>query len=237
MEYSPLSTAHTVTGSMAWRKTLVVFLYFTNFLPIPSAFTDVSEWDASAFIALRYLLITGVAIALLWPLLKTAAQRYRVHFARYIAWGFAVVVGTLILRAMTVIAMRATEFPENQIKLIDFAGTTPLWLVLPLFMLAAPLLEEIIFREILLSGSFSLLMKCCPAKVALTLAIVLSAGLFTWAHAPHLNGFALCVYFPLALALVWGYIASARNVLVSFTAHALNNTLATLALLALHIVH
>lgn len=114
-----------------------------------------------------------------------------------------------------VIRFLATGQPENQEQLLETGAKIPLIFTLLVFGILGPILEEIIFRYIILNR-FS---HYIGTAIASTISIII----FTFMHTNQLSDIA--IYLPGAVILTAAYLISNRSLAYVMGIHILNNCL------------
>ncbi|PHC70793.1 CPBP family intramembrane metalloprotease [Bacillus wiedmannii] len=109
----------------------------------------------------------------------------------------------------------ATGQPENQEQLLERGGEVPLICTLLVFGILGPILEEIVFRYILINR-FS-------HYIGTAIASIISILIFTFLHTNQLSDYA--IYLPGAVILTIAYLISKRSLAYVIAIHMLNNCL------------
>lgn len=122
---------------------------------------------------------------------------------------FTVIVEQVVLRFL------ATGQPENQEQLLETGAEVPIIFTLLLFGILGPILEEIVFRHILLNR-FS-------HYISTAIASIISIIIFTVLHTNQLSDIA--IYLPGAVILTAAYLISKRSIAYVIAIHILNNCL------------
>ncbi|HHQ8909972.1 TPA: CPBP family intramembrane glutamic endopeptidase [Bacillus cereus] len=122
---------------------------------------------------------------------------------------FTVIVEQAVLRFL------ATGQPENQEQVLAEGAEMPIIFTLLLFGVMGPIIEEIMFRHILLNR-FS-------HYVGTAIASIISIIIFTVLHANQLADIA--IYLPGAVILTAAYLISNRSLAYVIAIHMLNNCL------------
>jgi uncharacterized protein len=126
-----------------------------------------------------------------------------------------VVLFTLIVE-QCVMHFLATGQPENQEQLLETGAEVPLVFTLLVFGILGPILEEIVFRHILINR-FSY-------HIGTAIASIISIMIFTLLHTNQLADIA--IYLPGSLILTAAYLISKRSIAYVIAIHMLNNCLA-----------
>lgn len=126
-----------------------------------------------------------------------------------------VVLFTLIVE-QCVMHFLATGQPENQEQLLETGTEVPLVFTLLVFGILGPILEEIVFRHILINR-FSY-------HIGTAIASIISIMIFTLLHTNQLADIA--IYLPGSLILTAAYLISKRSIAYVIAIHMLNNCLA-----------
>ncbi len=122
---------------------------------------------------------------------------------------FTVIVEQIVMRFL------ATGQPENQEQLLETGAEIPLIFTLLVFGILGPILEEIIFRYIILNR-FS-------HYIGTAIASIISIIIFTLLHTNQLSDIA--IYLPGAVILTAAYLISKRSLAYVMAIHILNNCL------------
>lgn len=122
---------------------------------------------------------------------------------------FTVIVEQIVMRFL------ATGQPENQEQLLETGAEIPLIFTLLVFGILGPILEEIIFRYIILNR-FS-------HYIGTAIASIISITIFTLFHTNQLSDIA--IYLPGAVILTAAYLISKRSLAYVMAIHILNNRL------------
>ncbi|MEB7792175.1 CPBP family intramembrane glutamic endopeptidase [Enterococcus faecalis] len=84
----------------------------------------------------------------------------------------------------------------NQDMLLDMKNTVPLWLILVLFSVLGPIVEELVFRLILVGS--------CSEKIGVPAASIISIFIFTFMHTQQPIDY--LIYTPGAIILTLSYL-------------------------------
>ncbi|OOZ83831.1 CPBP family intramembrane glutamic endopeptidase [Bacillus cereus] len=109
----------------------------------------------------------------------------------------------------------ATGQPQNQEQLLERGGEVPLIFTLLVFGILGPILEEIVFRYILINR-FS-------HYIGTAISSIISILIFTFLHTNQLSDYA--IYLPGAVILTMAYLISKRSLAYVMAIHMLNNCL------------
>ncbi len=123
-----------------------------------------------------------------------------------------VVLFTVIVE-QSVMHFLATDQPENQEQLLETGTGIPLIFTLLVFGILGPLLEEIVFRHIILNR-FS-------HYIGTAIASIISIIIFTVLHTNQLSDIA--IYLPGSVILTVAYLISKRSIAYVMAIHMLNN--------------
>ncbi|MCU5066497.1 CPBP family intramembrane glutamic endopeptidase [Bacillus pacificus] len=110
--------------------------------------------------------------------------------------------------------------PANQEEVLKQAAETPLILTLLVSGILAPLLEELVFRHVLLNRLSN--------YIGTAIASIFSILIFTFMHTNQLSDYAL--YLPGAVILTAAYLISNRSLAYVMAIHMLNNSIAFIQL-------
>ncbi|MGX5385482.1 CPBP family intramembrane glutamic endopeptidase [Bacillus thuringiensis] len=130
-----------------------------------------------------------------------------------------VVLFTVIVE-QSVMRFLATAQPENQEQLLETGTGIPLIFTLLVFGILGPLLEEIVFRYIILNR-FS-------HYIGTAIASIISIIIFTVLHTNQLSDIA--IYLPGSVILTVAYLISKRSIAYVMAIHMLNNCIAFIQL-------
>ncbi|HHK5538953.1 CPBP family intramembrane metalloprotease [Bacillus cereus] len=125
-----------------------------------------------------------------------------------------VVLFTVIVE-QSVMHFLATDQPENQEQLLETGTGIPLIFTLLVFGIIGPLLEEIVFRHIILNR-FS-------HYIGTAIASIISIIIFTVLHTNQLSDIA--IYLPGSVILTVAYLISNRSIAYVMAIHMLNNSI------------
>lgn len=125
-----------------------------------------------------------------------------------------VVLFTVIVE-QSVMHFLATDQPENQEQLLETGTGIPLIFTLLVFGILGPLLEEILFRHIILNR-FS-------HYIGTAIASIISIIIFTVLHTNQLSDIA--IYLPGSVILTVAYLISNRSIAYVMAIHMLNNSI------------
>ncbi|MFZ7935089.1 CPBP family intramembrane glutamic endopeptidase [Bacillus thuringiensis] len=123
-----------------------------------------------------------------------------------------VVLFTVIVE-QSVMRFLATAQPENQEQLLETGTGIPLIFTLLVFGILGPLLEEIVFRHIILNR-FS-------HYIGTAIASIISIIIFTVLHTNQLSDIA--IYLPGSVILTVAYLISKKSIAYVMAIHMLNN--------------
>ncbi|AEW56504.1 CAAX protease [Bacillus thuringiensis] len=125
------------------------------------------------------------------------------------------VVLLMVIIESSIMHFLATGQPENQEQLLEKGGEVPLIFTLLVFGILGPILEEIVFRHILINR-FS-------HYIGTAIASIISILIFTFLHTNQLSDYA--IYLPGAVILTVAYLISKRSLAYVMAIHMLNNCL------------
>ncbi|EEL81102.1 Caax amino protease [Bacillus cereus AH1271] len=125
------------------------------------------------------------------------------------------VVLLMMIIESSIMHFLATGQPENQEQLLERGGEVPLIFTLLVFGILGPILEEIVFRYILINR-FS-------HYIGTAIASIISILIFTFLHTNQLSDYA--IYLPGAVILTIAYLISKRSLAYVMAIHILNNFL------------
>ncbi|HHT7165632.1 TPA: CPBP family intramembrane glutamic endopeptidase [Bacillus cereus] len=118
-----------------------------------------------------------------------------------------------VIVEQSVMHFLATDQPENQEQLLETGTGIPLIFTLLVFGILGPLLEEIVFRHIILNR-FS-------HYIGTAIASIISIIIFTVLHTNQLSDIA--IYLPGSVILTVAYLISKRSIAYVMAIHMLNN--------------
>ena len=118
-----------------------------------------------------------------------------------------------VIAEQSVMHFLATGQPENQEQLLETGAEIPLIFTLLVFGILGPILEEIVFRYILLNR-FSY-------YIGTAIASIISIIIFTVLHTNQLSDIA--IYLPGSVILTAAYLISKRSIAYVMAIHMLNN--------------
>ncbi|TCW54030.1 hypothetical protein EC917_10985 [Bacillus thuringiensis] len=125
------------------------------------------------------------------------------------------VVLLMVIIENSIMHFLATGQPENQEQLLERGAEVPLIFTLLVFGILGPILEEIVFRYILINR-FS-------HYIGTAIASIISILIFTFLHTNQLSDYA--IYLPGAVILTIAYLISKRSLAYVIAIHMLNNCL------------
>ncbi|MBJ8108472.1 CPBP family intramembrane metalloprotease [Bacillus cereus group sp. N6] len=125
------------------------------------------------------------------------------------------VVLLMVIIENSIMYFLATGQPENQEQLLERGAEVPLIFTLLVFGILGPILEEIVFRYILINH-FS-------HYIGTAIASIISILIFTFLHTNQLSDYA--IYLPGAVILTIAYLISKRSLAYVMAIHMLNNCL------------
>ncbi|PFB25990.1 CPBP family intramembrane metalloprotease [Bacillus cereus] len=121
----------------------------------------------------------------------------------------------MVIIEQAVMRFLATDQPENQDQLLEAGAGAPLIFTLLVFGILGPILEEIVFRYILINR-FS-------HYIGTAIASIISIIIFTLLHTNQLSDIA--IYLPGSVILTIAYLISKRSLAYVMAIHVLNNCL------------
>ncbi|MGD6890922.1 CPBP family intramembrane glutamic endopeptidase [Bacillus mobilis] len=125
------------------------------------------------------------------------------------------VVLLMVIIENSIMHFLATGQPENQEQILEAGVEVPLIFTLLVFGILGPILEEIVFRHILINR-FS-------HYIGTAIASIISILIFTFLHTNQLSDYA--IYLPGAVILTTAYLISKRSLAYVIAIHMLNNCL------------
>jgi hypothetical protein len=184
-----------------------------------------------------YLMLFIVIIALFIPEIKAGARKLRRNL-----WQLSLIPVThfCMMAASLIITIVISSFiavPESSVnqEIINEAMSFSVWGNVFPTIIAAPFVEEIIFRVIIGGGIFMALTTLFNRKhlkgrkIAFSvIAIIISSIIFGYVHVTSGDYLAIFPYIVMGFGLGIMYFASGRNVLMSIGLHMYNNIFATI---------
>ncbi|HDR7515307.1 lysostaphin resistance A-like protein [Bacillus mobilis] len=125
------------------------------------------------------------------------------------------VVLLMVIIENSIMHFLATGQPENQEQLLETGAEVPIIFTLLIFGILGPILEEIVFRHILINR-FSY-------HIGTAIASIISILIFTLLHTNQLSDIA--IYLPGSIILTAAYLISKRSITYVIAIHILNNCL------------
>lgn len=134
---------------------------------------------------------------------------------RVLFWFVALLFGNLLANLLVGVG----KTTSNQAGITQMADATPLWATTLLLVILGPLLEENVFRRVLLSD----LSQVIPRWLAITI----SGCAFVLIHvnAPQ----DIISYAPLGIIFTAAYVLNGENIAFTWSLHMLNNLMGVLA--------
>jgi membrane protease YdiL (CAAX protease family) len=180
---------------------------------------------------IAYFLIYGV---LIWIAIA-CYKRYGRHsikqkFGGYefknaiIFYGISIVLEVILSFANMLIYNQTDS--ANQKAINEMMNNNNFTLVLMLFgvVILSPILEELVFRGILMDTVFQPTAKWLP--------IIVSGGLFSLGHAPGFNIFFILIYFEMGFFMAYVY-KKTGNIKVDIVMHMINNLISSLGIVVM----
>ncbi|PEK05144.1 CPBP family intramembrane glutamic endopeptidase, partial [Bacillus toyonensis] len=127
-----------------------------------------------------------------------------------------IVVLFMVIVENSIMHFLNTGQPENQEQVLTQGAEIPIIFTLLLFGIMGPVIEEIMFRHILLNR-FS-------HYVGTAIASIISIIIFTVLHTNQLSDIA--IYLPGSVILTAAYLISNRSIAYVMAIHVLNNSIA-----------
>ncbi len=199
-------------------------LVLLNLTPAALAVTAVIENPVTASYAVNFTfyLIAGV-------LALAAARAYVVRGTRILSTRPWLTLGIIplsifVMLLATMILVLLTGPPQtavNQVAAQELITSVSPWLVVPLFVVLAPFVEEYIFRHLLI-GKLS---RRWNIWVCSLLSVILFSGIHVLSEA-EFSLAVLAPYLAMAAVLVGVYVWAGNNFMLSYFVHAAKNLLA-----------
>ncbi len=202
---------HYPSIAQSFGVTGIVILGMLLLIPVMVALNNLISKEASMLI--YYLLSIGIPCWIVIQIKKSktgnSSFSLTIENKRIIPW---IILGTIALLWGVISPIASTIPMSDEIKkaFMDFAGKTGLYSFM-LMVIAAPILEEILFRGIILDG---LLKKYSPLK-----SILVSSFLFGFVH---LNPWQFVSGFVIGIFAGWVYYQT-RSLLAAIIIHASAN--------------
>lgn len=222
---------HAWAALLAFVAASVLALYVVGPMDVTAAGDNWWQMDASpAQLARMTLIESFLALALLWPLARVRVTHQPAWWGTKWDIPRSILVGAAIGAALRVPlllfalsrpdalpSLSSADFVWQLLTLLrdQFGIYTALWVV----AVAAPVIEELVFRGVLL--------RAVTAHLSFAWANVLQAGLFSMAH---LNAKAAVMLFAFGLILGW-MTRRSGGLLAAMVAHAVFNGIAAVLLL------
>lgn len=121
----------------------------------------------------------------------------------------------MVIIEQAVMRFLATDQPENQDQLLEAGAGAPLIFTLLVFGILGPILEEIVFRYILINRFSN--------YIGTAIASIISIIIFTLLHTNQFSDIA--IYLPGSVILTIAYLISKRSLAYVMAIHVLNNCL------------
>ncbi|PGZ08395.1 CPBP family intramembrane metalloprotease [Bacillus cereus] len=121
----------------------------------------------------------------------------------------------MVIIEQAVMRFLVADQPENQGQLLEAGAGAPLIFTLIVFGILGPMLEEIVFRYILINR--------LSDYIGTAIASIISIIIFTLLHTNQLSDIA--IYLPGAVILTIAYLISKRSLAYVMAIHMLNNCL------------
>ncbi|MCL0330230.1 CPBP family intramembrane glutamic endopeptidase [Apilactobacillus xinyiensis] len=220
-----------LSGSERLRNILVFFGMFClvaeGFQFIPLVFIKKNSNVVNNIIAIFfYFAMYGI---LIW-LALTCYQKYGRHsikqrFSGYEFKTAVVFVGISLIIEFILSFMNITIYNQNisnnQKSIDSIMGQNTVTLILMLFgaIILSPILEELVFRGILMDTVFQPTAKWLP--------IIVSGGLFSLGHSPGFNIFFILTYFEMGFFMAYVY-QKTGNIKANIAMHMMNNFIASI---------
>lgn len=134
---------------------------------------------------------------------------------------FSYMIAIIITGAISSSLLGNSMDTQNQATILLMMRMIPLPYMVMLIVVFGPLLEEIIFRRILIKGLSNYMNK--------NIAMIISVALFTLAHTRELSD--IIVYLPMSAIFAFSYIKSDMNLPNTWFIHMLNNGLGVIGML------
>lgn len=158
---------------------------------------------------------------------------------KYFKKRFVIRIGTIILSMLltlfiTSILVMSFELqtPENEKALIESYGNADLLHTVVVIAFLVPLVEEVIFRKILITSLSAALKKKFgkgdekKESLIRKVTVIFSLGAFIFIHVNKVED--ILIYFPTSVTITILYIKSKDNLSYSWSMHMLNNIVAIL---------
>jgi len=184
-----------------------------------------------------YLILFVIIVGLFIPEIKAGARKLRRNLWQLSlipVTHFCMMAATLIIN---IVISSFVTLPDSSINqdMINEAMSFSVWGNVFPTIIAAPFVEEIIFRVIIGGGIFMLLTTLFNRhhmrgrKIAFSvIGIIVSSLVFGFVHVTSGDYLAIFPYIVMGIGLGITYFASGRNVLMSIGLHMYNNLFATL---------
>ncbi|KRM69738.1 CPBP family intramembrane glutamic endopeptidase [Apilactobacillus ozensis] len=221
-------------GSEIFRNALIFFGMFVlvlggfQFLPL-SLINDHSGVLKNILASVAYFAIYGVLIWLSIACYKkygrhSINQKLRPYdFKMAIMFYGISIILEMVLSVLNMVIYNKTT-SSNQQAINEMLNRNHLTLILMLFglIILSPILEELVFRGILMDSVFQPGAKWLP--------IVISGALFGLAHSPGFNIFFILTYFEMGFFMAYVY-RKTGNIKANITMHMLNNLISSIGII------
>lgn len=214
-------------------------------LNLETVFASLSNYNEAAYNAyvgmyienMLYLMLVVVVVPLFFPEIVDGFRRLKKN-----AWQlslipliqFGTMIATLIVTILVSAFVTLPNISENQDAINQSLQVSVLGNIFPT-VIAAPFVEEIVFRVIIAGGTFMLLTTLFNRKQKKgkkiffsALGIIVSTLLFGWLHVIRGDYLAVFPYLVMGASMGLTYFLSGRNVAMSIALHMYQNLLATI---------
>ncbi len=184
------------------------------------AFKDIESAQFGVNLIIYVVVFTG-AMIMGFEALRSSFATFKYH-----PWAKALMVpgawlGTLIVSAIVLTSMGNPVKSENQLAIEGMTTSVPFPMMFVVAVLMGPLVEEYIFRHLLI-GKLS-------AKLNIWVCVVISVVLFTSLHFIGAGSFDLTSAIPyttLGVMMSVAYVLTGKSLAYSYTLHVFNNAVA-----------
>lgn len=192
-----------------WNGTLLASTFLA--LGVGIAGSQLFGMSAGEFASLSIVVLWAALGVPVWMALRRGAPRGLFEFLlRDLVWGLAI---GLVLRVLDGLIVSTLDGPQSWPSYPSLNGQLPVsWLLTALIgpVIIAPLIEEMVFRGIILVSVFGMSRERLGRNGALSLAVGLSAVVFAAAHLISVGG-------GVAQGLSWLSIGLVLGALVALT--------------------
>lgn len=214
---------------MKKKAVLLWFVYFSNLMIVPRFFLTQAE-DGTLHVDRKVYILVQLITAMyaVWSYREVIQRGFenlvKRRFVRDIAIGYVVRVVLTLLLAL-VVPLQQTD---NQANIESLLNSTSIVLMVILTCVAAPIVEELVFREAII-GAFK---DKINSWVLTAISIFFFVLLHSLSNSGGIDWSAALMYLPLTIPLVGMYRYYEDNVAASMLMHFVSNSVAMIFLVA-----